>query len=389
MKKVLIIIDGLWPPVIKSSGMKIVHEYFKRLAENYEIHILTSTTKFIAPNYVEWAKQQEAYNLYFHFIDARRFDFNSFLKLLVGKILFIIHVFKLIRTFKFSLIHEYGSLPILSLVTSFYKVYFKIPAIFTTCTVNTSFLASFRYAWGIKFLDYFTLAGIELTKKTLSCWPQYKEKIKFTPFGVDITSLKQPFKREELLKKFGLPRNKKIYTFIGPLEERKGFFTLIKAVNRIKEDGFFLLIVTYGLGGVDYKFKSHYEQFKKLMKNKNYKVITGNQNVSEILRLTDIFVFPSTSLKGTLAQPLTLLEALSFELPCIVSDLEENKRIVQDYTNGLLFRRKDDESLAVKMEKLLRCNLSDGVSLNFSKFKKEYDISNTVLTVKEIYGNLI
>jgi len=393
MKKILTKIEGLWPPAIETSGVKIIYEYLKKLAEHYEIHILTSITKSTVANYMEWAEQQREYNLHFHFIDTRKYDFHPFFRLFISNFFYVIHACKLIKTFNFSLIHEYSSVPILSLITAYYKLRFKIPAIFTICTINNSFYASLKYAWGIRYLDYFTLAGIELTKKTRLYWPKYNKKIKFTPFGVDTSTLKKSFKKEELLKKFNLPKDKIIYTYIGPLEERKGFFTLINAFNKIKNERIFLLIVTYGPHGVDHKFEIHYKQFQNIIKNKNYKVLMGKQNISEIFQVTDVFILPSTSLKGTLAQPLTLLEAMFFQLPSIVSDLEEHKNIVTDNVtdnvNGFLFKSGNAEDLKNVINKFSNDNLRLNIQINLPEFIKNYGISNTTLIMKKLYDTLI
>lgn len=64
---------------------------------------------------------------------------------------------------------------------------------------------------------------------------------------------------------------------------------------------------------------------------------------------SDIFIFPTYNE----AFGLVLVEAMSHELPCVTTDEGSIPDIVEDGVSGLIAKRKDSESLAFCIEKLI------------------------------------
>ena len=93
---------------------------------------------------------------------------------------------------------------------------------------------------------------------------------------------------------------------------------------------------------------------------------------SDILKNMSIFI--QTSYSESFSN--SILEAMSFGIPCIVSDVGGNPELIDDKENGYLCRLKDSEDLAKKMENIL--NLSSEELENMGnksreKVENEYD----------------
>jgi len=84
----------------------------------------------------------------------------------------------------------------------------------------------------------------------------------------------------------------------------------------------------------------------------NKVVITGfipNSQIPKILEGASVFVLPSYSEGLSNA----LLQAMAAGLPCIVSDIEENREVIHRGVNGLLFPVGDSKALAETLIQVL------------------------------------
>ena len=68
-----------------------------------------------------------------------------------------------------------------------------------------------------------------------------------------------------------------------------------------------------------------------------------------LLSNTKLFLLPSI-LEG---QPITLLEAMSYAVPCLVSDLPSLKEIIEDNVDGFLFERDSFDSFLSRLKEVL------------------------------------
>jgi len=104
----------------------------------------------------------------------------------------------------------------------------------------------------------------------------------------------------------------------------------------------------------------HYEEDLNPLLEKTSRSITHNpgiimcgfkDDVRPYLALADVFVFPSYR-EGF---PNVVLQACSFNLACIVTDINGNNEIIQSGVNGLIVQPKSSIELYEAMEILL-CN---------------------------------
>jgi glycosyltransferase involved in cell wall biosynthesis len=148
----------------------------------------------------------------------------------------------------------------------------------------------------------------------------------------------------DFIKSLGLkPRN---YVFtLGRFVEEKGFDLLIKAFNELKLNEYRLVIA----GDADHEIP-YTKQLKKLAGMHNV-VLPGFLKGDELHQLfthARLFVLPSFH-EGL---PISLLEAMSYRLPVLVSDIPANKQI---YLSGnKYFTTGDEISLKNGLEKFLQ-----------------------------------
>ncbi|HMS64849.1 MAG TPA: glycosyltransferase family 4 protein [Ignavibacteria bacterium] len=128
------------------------------------------------------------------------------------------------------------------------------------------------------------------------------------------------------------------------LTEGKGLTTFIDAVSilgeEIRKKTEFILA---GEGDMENKLR---------MLDRNLKteiIFIGKQtNMNDILKDTNIFVFPSES--DSEAFPMTLLEAAAANNLIIFSDFKGSNDILKDKVDGLMFRKGDANDLALKIK---------------------------------------
>jgi len=100
----------------------------------------------------------------------------------------------------------------------------------------------------------------------------------------------------------------------------------------------------------------------------------------------DIFLMPS-EYEG---MPIALLEAFSYGVVPICSNIPELKKLVIDGYNGLLFESGDIKQLAKKMQKLaINHKLRDFLLKSGRKFVKYYDWNKIALKTKFLYEKVL
>ncbi len=168
------------------------------------------------------------------------------------------------------------------------------------------------------------------------------------PNGIAVET---PLQTEKVLKQFGLVRNKYIIS-VGRLIPDKGFPNLISAFLEANLDGWKLAIV----GQPDHPDKFSRQLKQQVGQHKNI-VLTGflsGQPLNEIYAHAGLFVSASYY-EG---MPLALLEALSFGISCIVSDIPAHQEIKLD--RNRYFPPGDIGSLAEKIKSFSEMPLSEG-----------------------------
>lgn len=177
--------------------------------------------------------------------------------------------------------------------------------------------------------------------------------------------------------------------FLAVLNERKGIIDLIKAskkvINEIKREGREVKFVIAGDGPL-------YEISKNLIKDNNqdqyfeFHGWVNNKHKHILLRNTDVFVLPSYN-EGL---PLSILEAMSYGIPIVATDVGSINDAVIDNRNGYLIEPGNIEQLSNSILKVLDNNNLYKMGNESRKISKS--LFNSVLyqeNIQQLYKDII
>lgn len=178
--------------------------------------------------------------------------------------------------------------------------------------------------------------------------------------------------------------------FLSVLIKRKGIFDLVKAIeiliNNGKINGIDLKIIIAGTGKEE-------EEMKSIIKNldlEKYFLFMGwvdNEKKIELIKNSQILILPSYN-EGL---PMAILEAMSYGMPIITTDVGSIKDAVIDGHNGFMTQPGDINKLVLSMEKLiLNYDTWQQFSNNSKKtIEENFNINNYFKKVEQIYKSLI
>jgi glycosyltransferase involved in cell wall biosynthesis len=166
----------------------------------------------------------------------------------------------------------------------------------------------------------------------------YEFRINRTVRSITIITNKIP-KNEYRIKYISKRELKVVY--VARISPVKGHYDLIKAWSLLPNLNLHLYIV----GPDEMNGFIHEQVIKNSIQNKIS--FTGSiNNVSEFISDADMGIFPSYK-EGL---PIALLEKMQLGIPCIVTDIEELKTVIEDGVDGLIFKKADIFDLSCKIK---------------------------------------
>jgi glycosyltransferase involved in cell wall biosynthesis len=179
----------------------------------------------------------------------------------------------------------------------------------------------------------------------------------------------------DYLTQLGLERQKYVLA-VGRFIEEKGFDYLIKAFKKARISDYKLVIV----GDMDYP--TEYSNRLKLFAKENDVVLTGfikGEKLNQVYSSARLLIMPSYE-EGL---PIVLLEALSYDIDVLVSDIPANLQIGLDHDD--YFKVGDKDDLVKKMlEKLSSAKVRSFREILSVKFNWD----KIALETNNIYKNL-
>ncbi|MEM1971570.1 MAG: glycosyltransferase family 4 protein [Candidatus Anstonellales archaeon] len=177
--------------------------------------------------------------------------------------------------------------------------------------------------------------------------------------------------------------------YVGTLSYHKGTDILIKSIGILKQkyniNNVYLTLVG------DSNDKNYHLQLIHLIKDMDiarnviFRGYVNHGELSEIYSAHDVLVHPSRW-----HEPFgrTILEALMYGLPCIVSDVGAPAEIIEDA--GMVFRNNDPEDLADKIYKLINNKtLHVNMSINALQIINKYNINIIGQRIVKLYEEIV
>lgn len=212
-----------------------------------------------------------------------------------------------------------------------------------------------------------------------------KELISIVPVGVD-TDFFYPVKEYKFKDK-----KSKLIT-VGRLSVVKGHIYAFEVVKKLKQAGFDIVLTVVGEGTE----RTNLENY--IMDNKLFDSIVlvgakSQEEIRELLRNNDIFLFPSVSLhygKSTETQGLATIEAMACGLPVVVFDSGGVKYTLENCVSGFLCNEYDIDYMFNKVKLLIQDTGMHSKMSNQAVTFVNSNFSQNVIDEKWgiIYGNL-
>lgn len=133
--------------------------------------------------------------------------------------------------------------------------------------------------------------------------------------------------------------------FVGRLQAHKGAAFIINAMHQMQnEDNSNPLSLTI-VGEGECR-----QELENLARGLNVRFVGFQKDPWRFYREADVYINPSQGPEGL---PLVSLEAMSYGLPCIFSDLKVHREITRDGEAALLFSSGDASDLSIRIQHLL------------------------------------
>ena len=199
----------------------------------------------------------------------------------------------------------------------------------------------------------------------------YTKKVEYIPgVGIDVEKIQNiKVNREQKRKELGLSMDDIVLLSVGELSSRKNHIIPIRALAKIKNKKIKYLIA--GVGSLEEYLK---EEIKKLGLEDRVKLLGYRNDIYELCKIADLFIFPSKQ-EGL---PVALMEALACGLPILCSDIRGNRDLIINNINGVLIENQVEVYIK-EIDKLINNKILEqkyNISENLSIEKIEQKIKN-------------
>lgn len=201
--------------------------------------------------------------------------------------------------------------------------------------------------------------------------------------GVDVNYIKKlQIDRNILRLSLGFGSDDFILISVGELNNNKNHKEVIKAItllpNNVKDN---IKYIVCGRG-------NNYDKLTKLIKHNmlenNVRLLGYRRDIIELLKISDVFVFPSK--REGLSK--SIMEAMAAGLPIIASKIRGNVDLVKDNENGYIFDVEDSIKLSGNIKELYEnYKLREKFKEKNEVLSENYSIKIVNSIMREIYKN--
>ncbi|PFG15093.1 glycosyltransferase family 4 protein [Bacillus sp. es.036] len=178
-------------------------------------------------------------------------------------------------------------------------------------------------------------------------------------------------------KELGVPKDAVLLLSVGELNKNKNHQTIIRAIGMLNNPDIYYVICGAGKLKDDLIELSQYLGIEERVK-----IIGYREDIDEILKVADIFAFPSFREGLSVA----LMEAITCGLPVICSNIRGNNDLIKSGEGGVLVKPDDVKGFANSIDRVL-LDTGKRMSLSNKEKTKIIDVNNILKRMQEIYSN--
>lgn len=234
-----------------------------------------------------------------------------------------------------------------------------------------------------RFLARFTDILITINKEDFARAQSFKaKKLKYVPgIGLNTSkftsvSIDRDLKRTNL----DIPVSAVVLLSVGELNKNKNHETIIKAIAKLNNPD-----ICYVICGVGDKEEYLKDLSDSLGIANKVKLLGFRNDISEINKVSDIFVFPSFREGLSVA----LMEAMASGVSVVCSDIRGNRDLIEEFKGGHLVNPDDVDGFVESINKIIQNqNLRKSMGDHNAKAVFKFGIANVVLEMEKIYSEV-
>ncbi|OQA71153.1 MAG: GDP-mannose-dependent alpha-mannosyltransferase [Parcubacteria group bacterium ADurb.Bin247] len=196
------------------------------------------------------------------------------------------------------------------------------------------------------------------------------------PTGISFA--KRSYGKQELKKRFNIPKNSKVLLYVGRISKEKNIEFLLDILKRLQNKINCKLLII-GMGDID-QYKN-IAKTKEVLKNTIFVGEMPKKEIEKIYGACDVFVFASQ----TETQGIVIGEAMASGLPVVILDSKISKEVYPQNT-AIIAKNKDEFITGVlnvlnNNNDIMINNAKEFVNKNFSKekmIKDQFEIFNNL-----------
>lgn len=235
-----------------------------------------------------------------------------------------------------------------------------------------------------KYLSRYTDVLITINKEDYNRAKKFRaKKVEYIPgVGLDTKKFENIIvSKKEKRKELGIPDEAIVLLSVGELNKNKNHETVIKAISKLDNKNLIYLICGIGSMG------NHLTKMARKLCLEKQVILLGYRNdIPELLKMADIFVFPSKR-EGL---GLAALEAMASGLPLITSNVHGIIDYSIDGITGFTCKPMDVRGFANAIQRLLDDKeLRNKMGAHNKKSVYQFDLKKVLTLMEEIYANML
>lgn len=221
----------------------------------------------------------------------------------------------------------------------------KLITTFHSVRSNYNFITSLGYLITDNLVDCRTSVSNSVKKSWYDNWALNSDhSVIYNPVNID--KIREVKVNSSIRKEFNITNDEYMIVNIGRLIKSKGQLYLIRVMKKVIEKNEKIKLVIVGKGNLKNKLKN---EIKKLNLEKHVFLAGFRNDIPELLKAADLFVFPSLW-EGL---GIAVLEAMAAKVPIVASNIETINEYISDGEEAFLVDYNDANEMAYKILDLL------------------------------------